>query len=182
MLALTISLLIMCGCSGSAKYEEKYQNWRENYLSLTEHEITAAVTSSDDEKVCDYTLRYALSSESETVEVLAPETIARIKANIEQDSVRLDYNGVMLETGSSLSEKLSPLTALPVFNDVIREGHLENSWRETEDETELVVTELEMPDGTRMTLWLNIADMKPVHADIRSGDKIQIKISITEFR
>ena len=181
MLALTMCLLIMYGCSGSVKYEEKYQNWRENYLSLTEHEITAAVKSSDDEKVCDYTLRYLLSSESETVEVLAPETIARIKASIEPDSVRLDYDGVMLETGSSLAKELSPLMALPIFNDVIHDGYLENSWRETEDGTELVVTELEMPDGTRMTLWLTNADMKPVYADIRSGDKIQIKINITEY-
>lgn len=182
MLALTISLFIMCGCSGSAKYEEKYQDWRESYLSLAEHEITAAVTASDDEKVCEYTLRYTLGAESETVEVLAPELIARIKANIEKDSVQLDYDGVMLETGSSLSEKLSPLTALPVFTDVIREGHLENAWRETEGETELVVTELEMPDGMRMTLWQSGADMKPLHADIRSSDKVQIKIDITEFK
>jgi len=181
MLALTISLIIMCGCSKSAKYEGKYTDWRTGWLALTEHQIEAAVTSSDDEKICEYTLLFTQDATDETVEVLAPELIASIKAHIREDGVKLDFDGAMLETGSSLPENLSPLMALPFFMDIITEGHLENAWHETSDGTELVVSELEMPDGTIMTLWQRSSDMTPVHADIRSGDKVEIKIDIIKF-
>ena len=181
MLALTISLIIMCGCSKSAKYEGKYTDWRAGWLTLSEHQIEAAVTSSDDEKICEYTLLFTQDAEGETVEVLAPELIANIKAHIGKEEVTLSYDGVMLETGSSLSDNLSPLMAIPLFMDIITEGHLENAWSETSDGTELAVSELEMPDGTIMTLWQRSSDMTPIHADIRSGDKVEIKIDIIKF-
>lgn len=154
LLLLTISLIIMCGCSNAAKHEGRYTDWRLGVIEASEHEIEAVVASSDDEKVCEYTLLYTQDAQGETVEVLAPELIANIKAHIGEDKVTLSYDGVLLETGSTLPENLSPLMATAVFMDIIREGHFENAWRETLDETELIVTELEMPDGTIMTLSL----------------------------
>lgn len=180
LLALTICLIMMCGCSKSAKYEEMYTTWRDNYISLAEHSIEAVVTASDDEKICEYTLLYSLNAESETVKVLSPELIADITAHIQKDGTRLSYDGAMLETGSTLSENLSPLISLPTFMDIIKEGHPENSWRETKDEGEMLVTELEMPDGTIMTLWQNISDLSPAYADMRSGDRVEIKIHFTK--
>jgi len=180
LLALTICLLVLCGCSKSEKYEEMYSKWRDNYISLEDHSIEAVVTASDENKVCEYTLLYCRNTDGETVQVLAPELIADISAHIEIDGTRLSYDGAMLETGSTLSENLSPLMALPTFVDIIEEGHCENSWRETKDEKELLVTELEMPDGTMMTLWQNSTDMSPVYADIRSGDRVEVKINFTK--
>ena len=180
LLALTICLMILCGCSKSEKYEEMYTTWRDNYLSLSEHSIEAVVTALDDDKVCEYTLLYSLNSEGETVKVLAPQMIANITAHIEKDGTRLSYDGAMLETGSTLSENLSPLMALPTFMDIIKDGHPENWWRETKDDTQLLVTELEMPDGTIMTLWQNSSDMSPVYADVKSGDRVEIKMNFTK--
>ncbi len=180
LLALTICLLVLCGCSKSEKYEEMYSKWRDSYISLAEHSIEAVVTASDENKVCEYTLLYTLNTDGETVQVLAPELIADITAHIEKDGTRLSFEGAMLETGSTLSENLSPLMALPTFMDIIKEGHSENSWRETKDEKEFVVTELEMPDGTIMTLWQNSTDMSPVYADVRSSDRVEIKINFTK--
>lgn len=182
MLALTICLLIFCGCSKSAKYEEMYTSWRDNYLALAEHQIEAVVTASQEDKASEYTLLYCLNTESETVEVLAPEMIANITARLEGDETRLSYDGAVLETGSTLSERLSPLMALPTFMDVVAQGHPENSWLEKKDGIELIVTELEMPDGTIMTLWQNYSDMSLVYADVRSGDRVEIKINFTEVK
>lgn len=180
LLALTISLIILCGCSKSEKYEEMFTTWRGGYSSIAEHSLEAVVTASDEDKINEYTLLYTQNAEGETVEVISPELIAHITARIEQDETRLSYDGVMLDTGSTLSENLSPLMALPSFMDIIAEGHPENSWREKKDDTELLVTELEMPDGTIMTLWQSYSDMKPVYADIRSGDRVELKINFTK--
>ena len=181
LLALMISLTMMCGCSKSAAYEVKYTDWRAGYLNSTEHQIEAKVTSSDDDMVNEYTLLYTLNAEGETVEVLSPELIANIKAHIKEEEVELSYDGAMLETGSTLTKNLSPLMSLPTMVDVIKEGHPENSWIEKKEETKYVVTELEMPDGMIMTLWQRSSDMIPIYADVRTDNRVEVKISITKF-
>lgn len=181
LLALTISLVILCGCSASAKYEEMFQIWRADFLALEAHEIEAVVTASDADTVCDYTLLYTAVGEIETVEVLAPELIAKVRASIEKGETRLSFDGVMLETGSELTGNLSPLTSLPHLMEMLREGHLESSWREHQEELELVVTELEMPDGAVLCLWQESGDMRPVYAEIRGADRTEIKLVFTKL-
>lgn len=180
MLALTICLFMLCGCSKSEKYEEMYTGWRDSFLAAAEHSIEAVVTAQDENKVGEFTLLYTLNADGETIEVLAPEMIAKVKARLENGEAGLSYDGVILETGSALSEQLSPLMSLATFMDILAEGHPESSWREKEDNAELVVTELEMPDGMIMTLWQNSGDMCPVYAEIRSADRVEIKIKFTK--
>ena len=181
LLALTICLFVLCGCSKSEKYEEMYTSWRDNYISVTGHSIEATVKASDDDKVCEYELLYTQNADGETVKVISPELIADITAHIDGDNTRLSYDGAMLETGDTLSENLSPLMALPTFMVIIKQGHVENAWREKVDETEMLVTELEMPDGSIMTLWQNYSDSSPVCADLRSGDRVELKIQFTKI-
>ena len=181
LIALMISLTLFCGCSKSTKYEEKFTNWKADYLAAGEHQIEAVVTASDADKVCEYTLLYTQNAEGETVEVLSPELIASIKAQIGEKEVSLSYDGAMLETGSTLSKNFSPLMALPTLVKMIEEGHVENTWSETENKVALTVTELEMPDGSIMTLWQRSSDMTPCHVDIRSGEQVEIKIDIKKF-
>ena len=181
LLALTICLLVLCGCSKSEKYEEMYTSWRDSYFSAAEHSIQAVVKSSDDDKVCEYELLYTLGADGETVKVISPKLITDITAHIDGDETRLSYDGAMLETGSTLAENLSPLMALPTFTDIIKEGHVENAWREKIDDTQMLVTELEMPDGAIMTLWQNYSDSNPVYADIRSGSRVELKIQFTKI-
>lgn len=180
MLALTICLFILCGCSKSVKYEEMYTDWRDAFLATNEHSIQAVVTAQDEKKAGEFTLLYTLNAEGETVEVLAPEMIAKVKARLEDGKTDLSYDGVILETGSSLSEQLSPLMSLATFMDILAGGHPENSWQEKKDGSVLLVTELEMPDGTILTLWQNQSNMSPVYADIRSADSVEIKIKFTK--
>lgn len=182
LLALTITLTMLSGCAGSAKCEAKYTEWKSSFLSTESHEIKADVSASDSEKVCDYTLLYNYSADGETVEVLAPEQIAKVKAEIKSGEAHLCYDGTLLDTGSALTGKLSPLMSLPTFMEAIKDGHVENSWTETSGGKNMLVTELELPDDTVMTLWQDSGDMSPIYADMRSGDTVQLKITISEFK
>lgn len=183
LLALMITLTVLCGCSRSEKYEEAFSSWRQNCLSINEHEIEAVVTASDDKKICEYTILYNLNKDGETVEVLAPEMIAKVKAHVdEKDEARLSYDGVVLDTGSVLSKNLSPLMALPVFMDIVKEGHIENAWKEKKDDSEYIAADMEMPDGTIMTLWLSADEMAPAYAEVRNRDRVEIKIDIKNFK
>lgn len=182
-LALMISLVFLAGCSGSEKLEEDFELWRESFLAVEEHEITADVTySSSDDRVCEYSLRYISSEDGETIEVLSPELITGVSARIENGESELTFDGAILETGSGVTEGISPMTALPVFMDFIREGHVENLGREKMEDVEVLVTELELADGEKMTLWQAGAEMEPVFAAVRKENSVILKINISQIK
>lgn len=179
MLALTISLLLTLSACGGAGSAARFEAWRTNFLESPEHSITAEVTSTSGDAHGEFTLSYRKDSEGESVSVLSPALIADVKALVEDDGVSLSFEGVILETGAGVSQKLSPLTALPIFMDFLEEGYVKDSWTEREGGRELAVTELELSDASRLTLWQDKADMSVLYAAIRSGDSVEIRIKPT---
>ncbi len=181
MLALTMAFALLCGCGNSAENKEKFSTWRESYLAAADHETEAVVTSSDDTLACEYTLRYAQTADGETVEVLAPESVTRVKATVADDGARLEYDGVQLDTGTALSGKLSPLMSLPTLSRFLKNGHLSSVWTEKRDGEAYFVSELQSGDGARLRLWQKQSDMTPVYAELRSDEKTEIIMNITKF-
>lgn len=181
MLALTMAFALLCGCGSTAENREQFNSWRANYLAAGGHETEAVVVSSDDALACEYTLSYAQTADGETVEVLAPESVAKVKATVREDGARLEYEGVQLDTGTALSGKLSPLMSLPTLQRFLKDGHLESVWTEKEDGETYKVAELQSGDGARLRLWQRESDMTPVYAEMRSGEKTEIKMNITKF-
>lgn len=176
-----ISLVFLAGCAAPKISEEQFDSWRTDFLAAQDREITADVTFSSGDKVCVYTLKYDKSADSETVEVIAPEQISQIKAHIQGEDSDVSFDGAVLETGSGILKGLSPMTSLPTFMDFIADGHVESMGSETDEGVAMLVTELELPDGSRMKLW-QTTDMTPVAAAIRSSDKVESKIQITEIK
>ena len=88
--------------------------------------------------------------------------------------------GVQLDTGTALQGRLSPLMSLPTLSRFLREGHVESVWNEKMDGETLRVVELEDGDGVRLRLWQS-ADGTPVHAELRSGERVEITMNITKF-
>jgi hypothetical protein len=182
LLALTISLVLLCACSRGAKYGEVFQNWRAGFLVQETYEIEAVVTAVGAETVCDYSLLFTEADGVQAIEVLAPELIARVRAQIEDGETSLRFDGAILETGTALTEGFSPLMSLPILMEALREGHHEASWRESGEGGELlVVTELELKDGTILSLWQEGAELRPIYADLRRTEKTELKLTFTKF-
>ncbi len=176
LLALTISLVLLTGCKSTEKYEEKFTQWKTNYLDVQEQEFDAEVSVSDDEGVCRYKLHYQRNGEEQTMQVLEPELISKVKAQLKDDKAQLVYEGAILDTGSIVPEQMSPMMALPTYMKFLKEGHFETGWKETVEDVEMLVTELELPDGSKMTLWQRAQEMTPAVATIRSDKKVELKI------
>ncbi len=181
LLALTITLGLLCGCKSTTQNATAFSSWRQSCLSAETHKIEAEVTASDEENAINYTLSYVKTAEEETIEVLSPELIATVKAHLKAGASSLEYDGAVLDTGSALSEILSPMMALPTFMDIIEQGHTETVWQEKKDGTSYLVTELEMPDGIMMTLWLCGEPLTPAYAEIRSADKVEVTIKLNQY-
>ena len=182
LFALTMTFALLCGCGGSGNEEKKaFESWRQTYAAAQAHESEAVVTASDDTRACEYTLRYEKGADGETVEVLAPETVAKVKATVQDDGARLEYDGVQLDTGTALEGKLSPLMSLPALARFIQKGHVESVWTEKKDGESYNVTELENGEGAHLRLWQQQSDLTPVYAELRSGERVEIKMNITKF-
>ena len=178
-----MTLVFLTGCS-AGNGGEKFEAWRGDYLAAGEHSITADVTASNGDRAAEYTLEYSETSEGEKIAVVSPEEIAGVSAHIDPggDKTELCFDGVVLDTGVSTASGLSPMTALPDFEDFIESGHVEYSGRDKDEDADMAVTELETPDSSRMTLWQDAATMEPIKALIRSADAVEITISFTQIQ
>jgi hypothetical protein len=175
-------LTLLTGCASGSRDKISFENWRADFISAETHEITAVVTCTGTDSVSEYTLSYRKTAEGEYVEVLDDELIAGVTAHIENDKTELLFDGVVLETGSSLDGSLSPVSALPMLMDGLTEGYVKTTGRQKRDGEELLVTELEMADASRIAIWQKQNSMEPVFATIRSGESVDITISFTQIQ
>ena len=176
-----MTLFLLCGCGGSRGEERKaFETWRQSYAAADTHGIEAVVTASDDTRAVEYKLRYSLDPNAETIEVLAPESLAKIKATVRDDGARLEYDGVVLDTGTALEGKSSPLMSLPTLARILKSGHVTSVWTEKKDGETYRVAELENGAGTTARLWQQ-SDGTPVYAELRGGERVEIKMNVTKF-
>lgn len=178
MLALMISLLL-CGCGGQDA-ARRYVQWQENYSQDTQLYIKARVGFSRNDDFSQHLLEYSRDREEETVTVLEPTLIGGVTAHFSSEDTRLSYDSLILDSGPAPNE-LSPISALPAFTAFILEGHPECSWTETVEDRDLTVTELELQDGSKMTLWQLTENMSPVYAEIRTGSVVEATLEILEL-
>ena len=176
--ALMISLLLT-GCGGAAP-ERKIESMRETLNAAQEICVTADVTANLDGEVFPCTLSCTATPDETAVEVLAPETIAGVRALVEPSNMRIEYADVSLGVGGAAAVP-SPVTALPAILQALREGSTLRSWTEKEDGNNLFVRELYVTDDCTLTLWLDGETLLPLYAEFRQGEKTAIRCEIREF-
>ena len=112
--------LLLCGCGGS-ETGEPGEALRQPYQTMTGCTMEAEVTCRDGEEAATFILRcdYAAEGES-TVEVLAPETAAGVRATVDSDTMKLEYGELCLPVGNV--EGIAPATCLPRLMDALRDG------------------------------------------------------------
>lgn len=178
--ALMITLLLT-GCGGS-KPERKLEDMRKTLAAAQEVTLTAEVTAllRDEEFSC--TLACTAAPECVTVEVLAPETIAGIRATVGADGTRIEYEDVALGLGGWAPDA-APVTALPLLLTALRTGSTLRAWTEWEEERTLFVREYYVTDDTTLCVWFDAKTSLPVHAEFSgsSGGRTLLRCEITDF-
>ncbi|NLV86869.1 MAG: hypothetical protein GX025_06600 [Clostridiales bacterium] len=176
LLALMISLLLTAGCKSHSRQEENFTNWKEQFLLSDELSITAVVKASSDDTVSKYKLVYEKRGDTESVEILEPELISKVKAYIKSGETELSYDGAVLETGNLAEEQLSPMRALPTFIEFLEEGHLKGVWTEKTNGENSLTAELQLSDGSHMLLWINESSGQLLAASIHGSEAAEIMI------
>ena len=159
---MTLLFLALPACGGGAAGEEtEAVDFRDLYHDCAGCAMEAVVTC--DQEGLEWEARlfcnYVPGGES-TVEVLEPETVAGVKAVLEESGWRLEYEGDVLNAGALSEEAVSPALCLP-----------------------LTVDQSGAQDGKILsTLWLKLEDGTPLRGEIAVDGEIILTADFTSFR
>ena len=182
MMALCLPL---CGC-GAGEGEEAAADLRDRYHDMTGCVMEARIACDQEGLAWEADLRceYVPGGES-TVEVLAPETIAGVKAVLSDTDWYLEYQGESLNVGALSREEISPASCLPRLMNALRDGWLveENTeeWKEIPC-LRLAVDQTGTQDGRIVsTLWLKQEDGTPLRGEIAVDGETILTADFTSF-
>ena len=180
-------LLLLAACGGAGgDGESQTADLRDRYHDCAGCTMEALVSCSQEDLAWEAELRcdYVPGGES-TVEILSPETIAGVKAVLNDTDWRLEYEGDSLNAGALSDEEISPAACLPRLMNALRDG-----WLLEENEEEwngvsclrLTVDQTGVKDGKILsTVWLNLADGTPVRGEIAVDGEIILTADFTSF-
>lgn len=181
MMALCL-LLTACGGTG----EGEAADLRDRYHDMAGCSMEAVVVCEQEGLEWTASLRcdYVSGGES-TIEVLSPETIAGVKAVLDEDTWRLEYEGEYLNAGAVSPEEISPAACLPRLMSALRDGWLleenEEAWNEVPC-LRLTVDQSGTQDGKIVsTVWLRQDDGSPLRGEIAVDGEIFLMAEFTSF-
>ena len=185
--ALMMTLLLLpAACGGRDGGEVRTADLRDRYHDCAGCAMEATVSCGQEDLVWEAELRceYIPGGES-TVEVLAPEHIAGVKAVLSDTDWRLEYEGESLNAGTLGDEEISPAACLPRLMSALRDGWLLEENEETWNGVpclRLTVDQTGVKDGKILsTVWLRLDGGTPVRGEIAVDGEIILTADFTSF-
>ncbi|WP_302495791.1 hypothetical protein [uncultured Oscillibacter sp.] len=178
--------LLLTACGGTGGEAGDAADARMSYRNMAGCVMEAEVSCTQDGAAWEATLRCDYVPEGETtVEVLAPETIAGVKAVLSDGEVELVYEDQCLNAGNLSSQEVSPMACLPQLMSALRDGWLleesEEDWQETSC-FRLTVDQTGEQNGKILsTLWLRQEDGTPLRGEIAVDGEIILTADFTSF-
>ena len=142
LLLSALFLLPLTACR-TKEIASRAETVQERYAALTSYTAAAAVELADEEENVRYTLRFDADAEETKVTVLAPELLAGVTAHLAADTLKLEYDGLVLDAGGTPGG-VSAVTCVPLALRAAGEGWL----------TERSEEEIEYGGGTVRALRL----------------------------
>lgn len=175
LLLLSLALLLT-GC-GKNRGESDFRAFSERLNNLETLAFSAQVRAEYEHKTARFALSYAEDGEGGRVTVVAPELIQGVTARVSPGSSTLEYDTVVLDTGSLDAFGLSPLSSLPVMLRAMRTGHVDNVW----EEDGKTVVMLESDDALRCCVWFSKGEMRPVRAELSTDGRVTVYLDISDW-
>ena len=179
---MTLFLLVSCSGIGETEPSDLRNRYQEMTGCCMEAVVTCDQAGLEWEAVlkCDY-----IPEGESTVEVLAPETVAGVKAVFSDSDWRLVYDEICLNAGTLSDEELSPALCLPRLMSALRNGWLleknEEDWQEIP--CLRIALDQSGSQGGKIvsTLWLRQEDGIPLRGEIAVDGEIILTAEFTDF-
>ena len=177
--ALMISLLLS-GCGG-AGVQQKIAAQNEKLAAAEELSFAADVTANIGSEVFDCSLSCIFDKGTVTVEVLAPESVAGVRARVSDGSVALEYEGLSLGVGTAGLDDITPIGAVPMLVQALRSGFLQRCWTERDGERTLLAAQLYVSDLAALTVWYDGETLTPIHGEFSRDGAVVLRCEIRDF-
>ena len=175
LIALTLCLLLTaCGKNSSA---ESFAQFSEQLSQKTDISFSARLRCEYDDRTLSFVLDCVSDAGGCTVTVAEPSIIRGISAHVESGKSSLHFSDLILDTGDADSFGLSPMSALPLFLDALRNGCPTASWEENGE----IVSDLSASDVLTVRLYLDKYSLSPTHAEMISNGKVRVFIEISDW-
>lgn len=174
LVPLMISLCLLCGCAD--KGEESFEQFTTQLREKENISFTADVRAEYADKTAEFCLKYTQTGDSACITVVEPEIIAGISARVREGSLQLEYDGAILDIGQLADSDLSPMSALPLITDALKNAYIDLAW--TEDD--MIAARLMPDDDTVVTVWLS-GELVPQSAQISYKEKTVVFAEISQW-
>lgn len=171
--ALMIGCLTLTAC-GSSK-QQKVESARDRMAEAQAITMTAQVEADFGETIEQYTLEYTYDGACWTALVTQPQFISGITARISKDASELEYDGAVLTTGDLTGNGISPISAVPLMHETLREGMTDCVW----EEGDLFAGTFVYDDAISVSVWFDAAG-NPTAAELAEKGIVKAKCILTE--
>lgn len=103
--------LLLTGCGGKAAPDQEALRFRTELMEAGGCSFAADVTASYEDRVYAFSLNCRYEEGKMTLEVTAPENIAGICAEVEENAAFLEFDGAQLDFGKLANGRVSPVAA-----------------------------------------------------------------------
>lgn len=175
-LIVLIPALLLSAC-GNKDAEKGALELSERLGAAENLSFTANLRAEYDDKSEEFTLEYAEDGDGCTVTVLSPEIIKGVSAHISKGETALEYESVTLDTGPLDSYGLTPMSALPLMTDAIRNGYIDSAWTDGENIAAVYIPS----DNVSVEMRIDKYTKTPVSAEIASDGHVRVFAEIKDW-
>lgn len=176
MIALIMLIvLVLSSCQGSKNSgEELALDIRTSLIEAEKLEITTNVRADYGERVYDFTFKYSGNADKGAIEIMAPESIAGLKAEVSVSGGTLNYDGAVLDTGAVTKDGLSPAEAIPVLVSQWQSGYISGCNYEKLGDTETLAVTTDITETVKQRTWFDVKSHLPLRAELSDNGKMVI--------
>ena len=175
-------LLASCSEDGQVGFPEIQSRYR----NMDGCRMEAVVVCEQEHLEWEAQLVYEYFPEGESlVEVVAPETIAGIKAVFRDEECYIEYEDLCLNVGKLSAEEISPVLCMPYMIRALRDGWLLEENSETWGEIPCLRVTMDQTgsNGNKIvsTLWLKREDGTPLRGELSVDGENILRAEFTDF-
>lgn len=178
--SILLMLVLLAGCG--EKTIGRAEELQERYAQLASYETDVRAVVPREEETFSCTLRLTSEGESVRAEVLAPEELAGIAAEMTGEALALLYDGMILDA-LSLSPRVSALSCAPLLLKEFPEAYLESCGSETLSGRETLRADfsITLAEETFSCALFFEESGAPVYGEIAQDGKIIAAVEFTNF-
>lgn len=175
MITLLLLVLTLSACRGGKQDGQALAlDIRTSMLKATTLSITADITADYGERVYDFTVKYDGKADSGKIEILAPEAVAGVKAEVSVSGGTLLYDGAALDMGAVTGDGLSPAEAIPALISQWQTGYIADCSFEKLGETETLAVTTAITETVTQKTWFDVKTKCPLRAELSDGGKMVV--------